>query len=277
MVLASQRNPDRSRGLNLLGISSLESLNQAIDAIHSARRVVVLTGAGISAESGVATFRGEKTSLWESFKPEELATPEAFRRNPDVVWRWYMERRRLLGHVSPNAGHIALARRESLLADDRAGFDEFTVITQNIDGLHQRAGSKNVIEIHGSLHRFKCANKGHAAPLELADASPQEPPRCPKCDARIRPDVVWFGEMLPQDALAASLSAIQRADVMLVVGTSGVVFPVAGFAQVAEDSGARVIVVNKDPSAQVAARNFIRLTGSASEVLPVLLAAQSLD
>jgi NAD-dependent deacetylase len=188
-----------------------------------------------------------------------------------------MERRRLLGHVSPNAGHIALAKSEALPADATDGFDEFTVITQNIDGLHQRAGSKNVIEIHGSLHRFKCANKGHVVATDLADASPQEPPRCPSCDARVRPDVVWFGEMLPQDALATSLRAIQRADVMLVVGTSGVVFPVAGFAQVAEDSGARVIVVNKDPSAQVAARNFVRLTGSASEVLPRLLPSPPLE
>lgn len=197
--------------------------------------IVVLTGAGVSAESGVPTFRGEG-GLWEDHRAQELATPEAFSADPELVWRFYAWRRQLVRGCKPNRGHALLAEIERHSAD-------FTLITQNVDGLHQRAGSQQVLEIHGSLWRLRCPRCGQrwqdlAVPLE------ELPPRCPHCDSIARPDVVWFGEALDDRLLQASMEAAARAGTFLVVGTSGLVHPAAGLPLLAQRAGGRLIEFN---------------------------------
>lgn len=194
----------------------MSSIEEAIHAIREARprRVVVMTGAGVSADSGIPTFRGAG-GLWRDFRPEDLATPEAFRRDPALVWEWYEWRRALIRDARPNAAHDAIAR----LADA-------VVVTQNVDGLHVRAGSRDVVELHGNLFRVRCVREGTTSVREEAIA--EIPPRC-TCGALLRPDVVWFGEALPEDAVARAVGAIRSADLLLVIGTSGVVYPAAGF------------------------------------------------
>jgi len=197
--------------------------------------VVVLTGAGVSAESGVPTFRGEH-GLWRSFRPEQLATPEAFHRDPALVWEWYEWRRGLIGACAPNAAHETLAEIEATLPD-------FTLITQNVDGLHQAAGSRNVLELHGNIWRTRCTrcertSEGHHVPL------PETPPRCSQCGALLRPDVVWYGESLPSEVLEAAWTAAARCRLMLVVGTSALVQPAASLPLVALRHGARLVEVN---------------------------------
>jgi NAD-dependent deacetylase len=166
-----------------------------ITRLRAAPRVTVLTGAGISAESGVPTFREAQTGLWEKFRPEELATPEAFQRNPKMVWEWYEWRRQRVRTVAPNPGHLALA-------DLQRRVPEFFLITQNVDGLHQRAGSQRVIELHGNINRTKCFEEDQV--VEKWEETGEVPPRCPRCGGKLRPDVVWFGEMLPPEAMAAA-------------------------------------------------------------------------
>ena len=210
---------------------------------HQVRSVAVLTGAGISAESGVPTFRGED-GLWRTYRAEDLATPDAFHRDPRLVWEWYDWRRGLIAGCRPNAAHQALADMERQL-------DDLTLITQNVDGLHQMAGSRNVIELHGNIWRMRCAQgcqppwEDRTIPLAVAGGAL---PRCPRCGSLARPDVVWFGESLPGEALAAALAAARRCQVMLVVGTSAVVQPAASLPLLALRRGAYLVEINPQPT-----------------------------
>lgn len=194
----------------------MSSIAEAVRAIHETkpRRVVVFTGAGVSADSGIPTFRGSG-GLWRNFRPEDLATPEAFERDPALVWEWYEWRRGLIRAAEPNAAHTAIAR-----------LPHAVVVTQNVDGLHARAGADDVIELHGNIFRVRCTREGTTKMREAP--FPDLPPHC-ECGALLRPDVVWFGEMLPDDAVARAVSVIRAADLLLVIGTSGVVYPAAGF------------------------------------------------
>lgn len=196
--------------------------------------LAVLTGAGISAESGVPTFRGE-AGLWRNFRPEELATPASFRRDPTLVWEWYEWRRGLIGDCQPNAAHHTLVEMERTIP-------HFTLITQNVDGLHRLAGSRRVVELHGNVWRMRCTRQGSVT--ERRDHPlPKLPPRC-ECGALLRPDVVWFGESLPPEALQMAFEAARFCRVMLVIGTSGVVEPAASLPRLAQESGARVVEIN---------------------------------
>ena len=200
----------------------------------------MLTGAGASAESGIPTFRG-KGGLWEGARPEELATPEAFQRDPEKVWRWYCWRRELISKAEPNEAHRLLAKMEE-------EFDLW-VITQNVDGLHQRAGSRKVVELHGNIWRLKCASCGRT--WEDEQACKEIPPRCPSCGGLARPDVVWFGEALPEEAVRKSFELAGWAEVFVVVGTSGLVQPAAQLPFIAKSFGAEVYVVNPRPTPHV--------------------------
>jgi len=208
---------------------------ELISRLRSARSVAVLTGAGISAESGVPTFRDAQTGLWAKYSPEELATPEAFRRNPKLVWEWYAWRRQRVGSVKPNAGHVALVRLEELVP-------EFTLITQNVDGLHQKAGSRHVLELHGNIRRSKCFDEDVV--VEGWEDSKEVPPRCPRCGGLIRPDIVWFGEALPERIFAEAEQASAKCDVFFSIGTSSLVYPAAGLAYSALSGGALVVEIN---------------------------------
>ena len=212
-----------------------------IPAYNSTRTVVVLTGAGVSAESGVPTFRGAE-GLWRKYRAEELATPQAFRHDPQLVWEWYDWRRGLIGGCQPNAAHRTLAEMESHL-------DNFLLVTQNVDGLHQMAGSSRIVELHGNLWRMRCSAGCRPAWEERASPLPVTPPHCPSCGSLARPDVVWFGEPLPTAALEAAAQAARHCQVMLVVGTSAVVQPAASLPRIARDSGAFVVEINPQPTA----------------------------
>ncbi|MFO1414646.1 MAG: NAD-dependent deacylase [Burkholderiales bacterium] len=231
-------------------------------ALRDARFVAVLTGAGVSAESGVPTFRDALTGLWARFDPRELATPSAFARNPQLVWEWYAMRRTMVGSVAPNAGHHALADLERRVPG-------FLLATQNVDGLHQRAGSRQVVELHGNITRVKCS--ACAAPAAGWDEG-AAPPRCAHCGAFLRPDVVWFEEALPADALAAAEDAAARCDVLLVAGTSAEVYPAAALPDHARRHGARVVEINpSDTPLSALAHDTLR--GPSGVVLPALVAA----
>jgi NAD-dependent deacetylase len=220
--------------------------------------VAVLTGAGVSAESGVPTFRGEG-GLWRDFRPEQLATPEAFRRDPALVWEWYDWRRGLIDPCVPNAAHATLAEMEAALPD-------FALITQNVDGLHQAAGSHNVLELHGDIWRARCTGCGRVSEDRRVPL-PQIPPRCPECGALLRPDVVWFGESLPLEVLDAAWAAAARCRLMLVVGTSAVVQPAASLPLVALRNRARLVEVNPAETPLSGHAHEI-LRGPAAELLP---------
>ena len=238
-------------------------IDQARGWIQSARRVAVLTGAGISAESGVPTFRDAQTGLWSRFRPEQLATEEAFRANPSMVWDWYAMRREMLAQVEPNAGHRALSDFQRLHPG------RLTLITQNVDGLHQRAGNEDALALHGNLFE----NKWLDTPRNCCDAdaaNPGSPPYCGRCGNRLRPAVVWFGEALPAATLQAAEQAAVSCDLMLVVGTSGVVYPAAGLARMAGRS-AKVVIVNPEPTELDDAAHAV-LRGTAARLLPALLA-----
>lgn len=212
---------------------------QLLQDLRTAKRITILTGAGISAESGIPTFREAQTGLWARYDPQELATPQAFRRNPRLVWRWYEWRRSLASSAEPNAGHRAIARMQTLVP-------QLALITQNVDGLHQETGSINVIELHGNLRRNKCFENDHIVPpgREVLAADLQGPPRCPQCDSLLRPDVVWFGEALDRDAIEAAYRAAQRCDVFFSIGTSALVHPAATLPYIAMDSGAVTVEIN---------------------------------
>jgi NAD-dependent deacetylase len=223
----------------------------AAELLARARRVVVFTGAGISAESGVPTFRDDLTGLWARFDPERLATPEAFHADPDLVWGWYEWRRARVRRAQPNPGHLAVAAIEVMVPGS-------VVITQNVDDLHERAGSRAPIHLHGSLFAPRCmaddAHPGsffHTEQEEGADPGegrPMPPPRCTRCGALVRPGVVWFGEALPVAALTAAVEAAAGCDVLLTVGTSGVVYPAAEIPLIAAHYGATVMQINPEPT-----------------------------
>jgi NAD-dependent deacetylase len=232
---------------------------ELIERLAAARRVAVLTGAGISAESGIPTFRDALTGLWAHYDPQELATPEGFARNPKLVWEWYAERRARIAGVQPNPGHIALAALERR-------FEQFTLVTQNIDSLHQRAGSREVVELHGNIARVKCSRE-ETIVREFPDN--ESPPRCP-CGAWLRPDVVWFGEMLPTGALTRAEEAAEHCEVFLSIGTSAQVYPAAELPLRALSAGATVVEINPERTALTRHAHFA-LPGAAGVVLPQLL------
>jgi NAD-dependent deacetylase len=229
--------------------------------LKNARSVAVLTGAGVSAESGVPTFRGAG-GLWKQHRAESLATPEAFAHDPRLVWEWYDWRRAALAALKPNPGHFALAQIEKQVPD-------FTLITQNVDGLHELAGSKNVLRVHGSIWHLRCLGCGQEREDRRAPL-PQLPPRC-ECGGMLRPGVVWFGEPLPSDVWAQAEAAARAADLFLVVGTSAVVYPAAGLAALAKSSGARVVEINIAATDLTSATDET-LRGPSGELLPQLIA-----
>ncbi len=232
-------------------------------AIARARSVAVLTGAGVSAESGVPTFRDARKGLWAQFDPQKLATPDAFRRNPKLVWDWYAWRHKLVAKAEPNAGHRALAVLEGRVSD-------FVLITQNVDGLHRRAGSRNVVELHGNIGRVKCSRENTIVEhwTEVGD----EVPRCTGCGALLRPDVVWFEETLPPDALQAAEDAARRCQILLVVGTSAEVYPAAALPDYAKSAGATIVEINPNPTPLSDVADYV-LRAPAGAVLPALVAA----
>ncbi len=240
--------------------SAVGLLEQARQWLQRARSVAVLTGAGISAESGVPTFRGPG-GLWRQYRPEDLATPEAFRRDPRLVWEWYDWRRQRIAQAQPNAGHEALVRLE-------ASKPSFTLITQNVDGLHERAGSRRVIKLHGDIWIVRCLNCGREQRDERVPL-PELPPRC-ECGGLLRPGVVWFGEALPPGAWEQAEAAARDAAVFLVVGTSAVVYPAAGLIPLAHSSGARVIEVNPEET-PFSSLLDCSLRGPAGKILPALI------
>ncbi len=235
-----------------------------IGRMRKARLICALTGAGISAESGVPTFRDAQTGMWAQFDPLELATPDAFRRNAKLVWDWYAWRRELVAGAAPNAGHRALAAIQTAKPD-------FLVITQNVDGLHQAAGSTNVVELHGNIQRVKCSRDGTIV-ATWDDSSPREAPRCAQCGAFLRPDVVWFEETLPDDALARAERAARDCDVLLVVGTAAEVYPAAMLPAYARHHGAAIVEINPNPTRLSDRVDFV-LRGPSGIVLPALVAA----
>jgi NAD-dependent deacetylase len=231
-----------------------------LDALRAARQVCVLTGSGISAESGVPTFREAQTGLWEQYDPHQLATPEAFLRDPALVWRWYRWRRELVAGVEPNAGHHALVTLARLVP-------ELTLITQNVDGLHQRAGSDGVIEFHGNLFEDRCFDEG----CIVADADMSaEVPVCPGCGGNLRPGVVWFGEAIPESAMHAAAAAVSGCDLFFSIGTSALVWPAAGLAEAARQQGARVVEINLDATPLSSQTDFC-LQGKSGSLLPELV------
>ncbi len=242
-----------------------DRLLAAATALAGAGRVVVYTGAGVSKESGIPTFRDPETGLWARYDPMELATEEAFLRQPELVWDWYEHRFGIVAAAEPNPGHLAIAELEKLLPD-------VVVVTQNVDGLHQRAGSARVIELHGTMHTFRCMSGRHRGyTRDDLSGQTQRPPRCPDGEL-VRPDVVWFGESLPEGALSEAQRLAARCDVVLVAGTSGVVYPAATVPLIAHRAGAVLIDVNpaRDELAEIADAH---LRGAGGEVLPQLVAA----
>lgn len=235
-----------------------------LGTLHSrlarAQAVTILTGAGISADSGVPTFRGAE-GLWRNFRAEELATPEAFARNPQLVWEWYNWRRELIAAKEPNPAHYAIV-------DLERRHKQFWLITQNVDGLHRAAGSRQLSEIHGNIWMVRCTvcgsvEENREVPLAL-------PPTCRRCRGLLRPHIVWFGEPLSTDDLARCASALQACDVLLIIGTSGVVYPAAGFAAVAKEAGAFVAEINLDRTPQSTLID-LSLQGRAKDLVPLLL------
>ncbi len=235
------------------------------EAFRRSSRIAVLTGAGVSAESGVPTFRGPE-GLWRKYRPEELATPQAFNRDPKLVWEWYDWRRSLIAPLAPNACHKFIAALEKICP-------HFLLITQNVDGLHQKAGSRKLVELHGNIWKTRCTREStvkenHQVPL------PQIPPVCEECGALLRPHIVWFGESLPRDALEEATRAAENCDLFLVVGTSGVVYPAAALPQQAAGSGAVVVEMNTvETPITPLAKWFLR--GPGAETAQAL--AQTLD
>ena len=238
----------------------LEIPLRLLEAFHEATHVVALTGSGISAESGVPTFRDAQTGLWERYDPLELATPEAFARDPRLVWEWYAWRRGLVADAEPNPGHEALADLERRIPG-------FTLVTQNVDGLHQRAGSRRVIELHGNIMRSRCSEEGIIVREYKGEGTP---PRCPRCGEFLRPDVVWFGETLPFGALEEASEAARRCDLFLSIGTSSLVYPAAALPYEAVENGATLVEINPTQT-PLSAKADSTLRGPAGKILPDLL------
>ncbi|MDQ1243649.1 MAG: NAD-dependent protein deacylase [Pseudomonadota bacterium] len=243
-----------------------ELVGRAAEALRRARHVCVLTGAGISAESGIPTFRDALTGLWAKFSPEELATPEAFERDPETVWSWYEWRRQLIRQAQPNAGHLALAELARRVP-------RLTLVTQNVDGLHQRAGSPGVLEYHGNILRDRCTVEQIVA-NRSEDTRRAGLPRCAACGGLLRPDVVWFGEAIPAGPMALAAAAAEDCDVFLSVGTSSLVYPAAGLAEVALRRRATLIEINPNAT-DLSPHADLVLAGPSGQVLPALLQAMS--
>jgi NAD-dependent deacetylase len=236
---------------------------ELIDRLRAAKRIVAFTGAGISAESGLSTFRDKQTGLWAQYRPEDLATPEAFRRNPRMVWEWYEWRRGFVAQALPNSGHHALAQIEAA----RPGF---LLATQNVDGLHARAGSRNLVELHGNIRRTICFDHRH--PAESWKPVDEPPPLCARCGSLLRPDVVWFGETLPEDAIRRAQEAAAQCDLFLSIGTSTLVYPAAELPFIAGSNGATVIEINPDFTPLSKLADFV-LREKAGVALPAIAAA----
>ncbi len=236
-----------------------------IQRVRAATRILAFTGAGISAESGVSTFRDARTGLWAKYRPEDLATPEAFRRDPRTVWDWYQWRRSVLAGIKPNPGHLALARMQEARAT-------MMLVTQNVDGLHALAGSRDPIELHGNVRRTICSVE-----RRIVDTWPEDgpsPPLCPNCGALVRPDVVWFGESLPAAALAEAQDLASRCDLFLSIGTSTLVQPAASLPFIAKQAGAFVVEINPEPTPLSSLADVV-LREKSGIVLPALLEASS--
>ena len=236
---------------------------ELVGYLRKAERVAALTGAGVSQESGLRTFRDAQTGLWSQYKPTELASPEAYERDPKLVWDWYAWRREAIKGVRPNPGHYALVDMAQHIPD-------FTLITQNVDGLHRMAGSPRVVELHGNLQRVKCASCGQQAE-EWEDAQ-DEVPRCIVCGGLLRPDVVWFGESLPRAELEIAVEAARACHVFFSIGTSGIVQPAASLAFAAHNRGAVVVEINAEPTPLTPKVDFA-LHGKSGEILPALVEA----
>lgn len=262
----------------------IPDLAEATALARAARRVVVLSGAGLSAASGVPTFREAQTGLWERYSPEQLATEDAFRSDPELVWSWYQWRARLIRSCTPNAGHLAVAAWQRRLA---ASGDSLTIATQNVDDLHERAGAEVLAHLHGSLFEYRCADCGApaehdpgAAPEGDAGSAPDlesmrrvAPPSCAACGVgMLRPGIVWFGEMLPAGALERTLAALQQCDLAVVVGTSATVQPAASLPYAALGVGAAVVEVNPEVT-EFSTAASVHLRGAAGQVLPALVRA----
>ena len=236
-------------------------LEKLAEIICNCSSGAVLTGAGISAESGVPTFRG-KEGLWGKFRPEQLATMEAFIASPEIVWEWYNWRRQLIGEVEPNPGHYALCRLENF-------FESFALITQNVDNLHRVAGSTTVLELHGNIYRNKCARCGLLVEDEV-EIDPDNIPGCEKCGGKIRPDVVWFGEMLPEDVITEAFARAESSEVFFSIGTSALIQPAASLPLIAKRAGATLVEINPEqtPLSHLADFSFQAKSG---EMLPELI------
>jgi NAD-dependent deacetylase len=240
-----------------------EAIDRAATALARAQHVCVITGAGISAESGIPTFRDALTGLWAKFNPEDLATPEAFERDPRFVWDWYEFRREVVRKAEPNPGHCALAELSRHVP-------RLTLVTQNVDGLHERAGSTGVLEYHGNILRDRCTVEQIVA--DRSEDSRNGLPRCAACGGLLRPDVVWFGEAIPRGPMIAAADAAGTCDVFLSIGTSSLVYPAAGLAESALQAGATLIEINPNTTALTGTID-IALAGSSGQLLPRLVAA----
>lgn len=241
---------------------SKNAVEDAAKYLIDAVSVIFFTGAGISRESGIPTFREAQTGLWANYDPEELATPTAFKRNPALVWKWYDERRRKLGEVKPNPGHYAIAELERLVP-------KLVVLTQNVDGLHKVAGSQDVVELHGNIAEFFCFERRHPAPEVPLGLS--EPPRC-HCGSLIRPAVVWFCEALPEESFSRAQKEIMKSSVLFVVGTSALVHPAAGLPILALQNDIPVVEINPDDTPLTRSATLI-VRGASGKVLPEVLTA----
>lgn len=238
-------------------LTKVSAIEQARVAIATGKRVVTFSGAGLSAESGIPTFREASTGLWARYDPTELASPQGFAADPELVTGWYDDRRRTLARSVPNAAHLAMAERPDM-----------THITQNVDNLLEAAGAKGVLHLHGRIDQDRCNRScGFIESIDLAD--PPGLRQCPRCGAAVRPAVVWYGEPLPDAVWQAAVESVEAADVLIVVGTSGVVFPAAGLIDHAGSRGARIIVINAEPTRSAA---DIAIIGAAGSILPELLA-----
>ena len=226
-------------------------------------KLVALTGAGVSQESGLRTFRDAQTGLWAQYKPEDLASPQAFRRDPKLIWDWYAWRREAVKGVRPNAGHYALVEIATRIP-------EFTLITQNVDGLHRLAGNQSVLELHGNIQRVRCCECYTFA--ETWGDDTESVPQCSVCGGLLRPDVVWFGEALPRDQLEAAVEAARNCEVFFSIGTSGVVQPAASLAHAARNRGAVVVEINAEPTPLTSKANYF-FRGKSGEILPELVKA----
>ncbi|MBV7335507.1 NAD-dependent deacylase [Chloroflexi bacterium TSY] len=247
---------------------NIQTFQDAAKILADADSIACLTGAGVSAESGIATFRDPQTGHWAKFDPEKLASVAGFLADPGLVWRWYMER--LYGcteEARPNPGHFALASLEEQTRN-------FTLVTQNVDNLHEQAGSQHVIHLHGNISRFHCNDCTMEHSLQPAERSAELPPSCVHCGGMVRPSVVWFGEALPLREIESAWQAAEKCDVMLVVGTSGIVYPAAHLPYIVQENGATVIDVNPEFSALSGMADLF-LQGPSGEILPTILEIDS--